>query len=134
MHGARVSHPEIVLFRQVMQDVTGQEFNSLMTLLSGLKLAKTIPGQQALVDLAAEQADLGKKATPGVTTQDPSSQAETLAKLVQCIRQALPLFSVSSQLSYSCLLAPRAFWSGRRSGDALQLPLNMPNACACLEE
>lgn len=78
---------------KVMQDVTGQEFNSLMTLLSGLKLAKTIPGQQALVDLAAEQADLGKKATPGVTTQDPSSQAETLAKLVQCIRQALPLFS-----------------------------------------
>ncbi|CAN8027341.1 unnamed protein product [Ixodes persulcatus] len=87
---------EVYLFQEcckVMQDVTGQEFSSLMTLLSGLRLAKTIPGQQALVDLAAEQADLGKKATPGATAQDPSTQAETLAKLVQCIRQALPFFS-----------------------------------------
>lgn len=77
---------------KVMQDVTGQEFCSLMALLSGLKLAKTIPGQQALVDLAADQAELGKP----LGTGDPASQAEALAKLVQCIRQALPFFSVSS--------------------------------------
>lgn len=74
---------------KVMQDVTGQEFCSLMALLSGLKLAKTIPGQQALVDLAADQAELGKP----LGTGDPASQAEALAKLVQCIRQALPFFS-----------------------------------------
>ncbi|KAH8025969.1 hypothetical protein HPB51_014302 [Rhipicephalus microplus] len=78
---------------QVMQDVTGQEFTSLMQLLSGLKLSKTIPGQQALVDLAAEQADLGKPLGEAPGAGDGTSQAEALAKLVQCVRQALPYFS-----------------------------------------
>lgn len=78
---------------KVMQDVTGQEFTSLMQLLSGLKLAKTIPGQQALVDLAAEQADLGKPLGETAGAGDTASRAEALAKLVQCIRQALPYFS-----------------------------------------
>lgn len=78
---------------KVMQDVTGQEFTSLMQLLAGLKLARTIPGQQGLVDLAAEQAELGKPL--GVTGGggDASSRAEALAKLVHCVRQALPYFS-----------------------------------------
>ncbi|KAL1486266.1 hypothetical protein MTO96_031461, partial [Rhipicephalus appendiculatus] len=78
---------------KVMQDVTGQEFTSLMQLLSGLKLAKTIPGQQALVDLAAEQADLGKPLGEAAGAGDGASRAEALAKLVQCVRQALPYFS-----------------------------------------
>ncbi|XP_037277723.1 apoptosis inhibitor cassowary [Rhipicephalus microplus] len=78
---------------KVMQDVTGQEFTSLMQLLSGLKLSKTIPGQQALVDLAAEQADLGKPLGEAPGAGDGTSQAEALAKLVQCVRQALPYFS-----------------------------------------
>ncbi|XP_077518034.1 apoptosis inhibitor cassowary [Amblyomma americanum] len=78
---------------KVMQDVTGQEFTSLMQLLSGLKLAKTIPGQQALVDLVAEQADLGKPLGESGGAGDASSRPEALAKLVQCIRQALLYFS-----------------------------------------
>lgn len=96
--GAEVLTKEVeeFLFQEcckVMQDVTGQEFTSLMQLLSGLKLAKTIPGQQALVDLAAEQADLGKPLVETGGAGDASSRPEALAKLVQCIRQALLYFS-----------------------------------------
>uniref|UniRef100_A0A1E1XBH5 Putative apoptosis inhibitor 5/fibroblast growth factor 2-interacting factor 2 n=1 Tax=Amblyomma aureolatum TaxID=187763 RepID=A0A1E1XBH5_9ACAR len=96
--GAEVLTKEVeeFLFQEcckVMQDVTGQEFTSLMQLLSGLKLAKTIPGQQALVDLAAEQADLGKPLVETGGSGDASSRPEALAKLIQCIRQALPYFS-----------------------------------------
>lgn len=43
-----------------MQDVTGDEFASFMGLLSVLKISKSIPGQQALVDLVVEQAELDK--------------------------------------------------------------------------
>lgn len=89
---------------KVMQDVTGQEFSSLMSLLSGLRLAKTIPGQQALVDLAAEQAELDKPlersapAANGSTTASADAVPDTtasegIAKLVHCIRQVLPFFS-----------------------------------------
>ncbi|XP_064480079.1 apoptosis inhibitor 5-like isoform X2 [Ornithodoros turicata] len=99
---------------KVMQDVTGQEFSSLMSLLSSLKLAKTIPGQQALVDLAAEQAELDKplERTAAANGSGAASvgavpdTSESIAKLAHCIRQVLPFFSpyVSSSkfVQYLC--------------------------------
>lgn len=44
--------------RKVMQDVTKEEFVTFMTLLSGLKISKTITGQQTLVEIITEQAEL----------------------------------------------------------------------------
>lgn len=47
--------------RKVIQDCTKDEFITMMNLLSLLKITKTISGQQTLVEMITEQAEL---ATP----------------------------------------------------------------------
>lgn len=72
---------------QVLEDVTGEEFVLLMRLVSGLRVLQTVNGRQQLVELVVEQAFLEQALNPA----DP----DTVDRLLQCTRQALPLFSVS---------------------------------------
>lgn len=44
--------------RKAMEDVTKEEFVAFMALLSSLKITRTITGQQTLVDIITEQAEL----------------------------------------------------------------------------
>ena len=76
-----------LLPHQVMEDVTGEEFVLLMRVVSGLRVLQTVNGRQQLVELVVEQADLEQALNPA----DP----DTVDRLLQCTRQALPLFSVS---------------------------------------
>lgn len=72
---------------QVLEDVTGEEFVLLMRLVSGLRVLQTVNGRQQLVELVVDQAFLEQALNPA----DP----DTVDRLLQCTRQALPLFSVS---------------------------------------
>lgn len=80
---------------QVLEDVTGEEFVLLMRVVSGLRMLQTVNGRQQLVELVVEQAFLEQALNPA----DP----DTVDRLLQCTRQALPLFSVSR-----ALLPPRS--------------------------
>lgn len=80
---------------KVLEDVTGEEFVLFMKILSGLKSLQTVSGRQQLVELVAEQADLEQTFNP--------SDTDCVDRLLQCTRQAVPLFSVCV-----CLLCRRA--------------------------
>ena len=82
---------------QVLEDVTGEEFVLFMKILSGLKSLQTVSGRQQLVELVAEQADLEQAFSP--------SDPDCVDRLLQCTRQAVPLFSVRA------LFARLGFWS-----------------------
>lgn len=71
--------------KKVLEDVTGEEFVLLMRVISGLKVLQTVNGRQQLVELVVEQAYLEQALNPA----DP----DTVDRLLQCTRQALPLFS-----------------------------------------
>lgn len=78
---------------KVLEDVTGEEFVLFMKILSGLKSLQTVSGRQQLVELVAEQADLEQTFNP--------SDTDCVDRLLQCTRQAVPLFSV--RISLLCL-------------------------------
>uniref|UniRef100_H2L7A5 Apoptosis inhibitor 5 n=1 Tax=Oryzias latipes TaxID=8090 RepID=H2L7A5_ORYLA len=71
--------------KKVLEDVTGEEFVLLMRVASGLRVLQTVNGRQQLVELVVEQADLDQALNPA----DP----DAVDRLLQCTRQALPLFS-----------------------------------------
>ncbi|XP_060695060.1 apoptosis inhibitor 5 [Hemiscyllium ocellatum] len=71
--------------KKVLDDVTGEEFVLFMKILSSLKNLQTVSGRQQLVELVAEQADLEQV----FNSADPDS----VDRLLQCTRQAVPLFS-----------------------------------------
>ncbi|KAG9335749.1 hypothetical protein JZ751_004178 [Albula glossodonta] len=71
--------------KKVLEDVTGEEFVLLMRILSGLKSLQTVSGRQQLVELVVEQAFLEQELNP--------ADADNVDRLLQCTRQALPLFS-----------------------------------------
>ncbi|GAA6215281.1 apoptosis inhibitor 5 [Lates japonicus] len=71
--------------KKVLEDVTGEEFVLLMRVVSGLRVLQTVHGRQQLVELVVEQAFLEQALNPA----DP----DTVDRLLQCTRQALPLFS-----------------------------------------
>ncbi|XP_030911611.1 apoptosis inhibitor 5 [Geospiza fortis] len=71
--------------KKVLEDVTGEEFVLFMKILSGLKSLQTVSGRQQLVELVAEQADLEQTFNP--------SDTDCVDRLLQCTRQAVPLFS-----------------------------------------
>uniref|UniRef100_A0A673XYR7 Apoptosis inhibitor 5 n=2 Tax=Salmo TaxID=8028 RepID=A0A673XYR7_SALTR len=71
--------------KKVLEDVTGEEFVLLMRILMVLKGLQTMSGRQQLVELVVEQAFLEQALNPA----DP----DTVDRLLQCTRQALPLFS-----------------------------------------
>uniref|UniRef100_H3CBP5 Apoptosis inhibitor 5 n=1 Tax=Tetraodon nigroviridis TaxID=99883 RepID=H3CBP5_TETNG len=71
--------------KKVLEDVTGEEFVLLMRVVSALRVLQTVSGRQQLVELVVEQAFLEQ----APNTADP----DTVDRLLQCARQALPLFS-----------------------------------------
>lgn len=73
--------------KKVLVDVTKDEFVTLMTLLAGLKISKTMSGHNVLLSIIAEKAELGNEFD--VNDQD------FLDKLLMCIRHGSPYFSVS---------------------------------------
>lgn len=77
---------------QVLEDVTGEEFVLLMRLVSGLRVSQTVHGRQQLVECVVDQAFLDQALNPADT--------DTVDRLLQCTRQALPLFSVSTTRSF----------------------------------
>ncbi|XP_022083553.1 apoptosis inhibitor 5-like [Acanthaster planci] len=71
--------------KEVLTDVTGEEFVTFMQLLSKMPSMQTLTGRQQMVELVAEQADLESQFLP----QDP----DIVDRLVQCVREALQFFS-----------------------------------------
>ncbi|XP_008309710.1 apoptosis inhibitor 5 [Cynoglossus semilaevis] len=71
--------------KKVLEDVTGEEFVLLMRLVSGLRVSQTVHGRQQLVECVVDQAFLDQALNPADT--------DTVDRLLQCTRQALPLFS-----------------------------------------
>ncbi len=49
----------ILLYSQVLADVTGEEFESFMELAGKLQYVSTLEGGQEMVTLVSEQAELG---------------------------------------------------------------------------
>lgn len=70
-----------------MQDVTADEFHSIMEVLGWTRLGSTVTGQQELIDITVEQAELSEPFK--------HTNIEQWNRLVQCIKHALPFFSVS---------------------------------------
>ncbi|KAJ8299184.1 hypothetical protein KUTeg_023244 [Tegillarca granosa] len=71
--------------KKVLQDVTKDEFISIMNILKQQKSMSTVQGRQQLVDIVTEQAELDQS----FEADDP----DCVDKLMHCAKQALPLFS-----------------------------------------
>lgn len=84
--------------KNAFESISGEDFLNLLPLLTNMKIAKTIPVQQTLVSIIAEQAELDAEFQP-----DP----DQIAGFMQCVRQALPYFtpfvSSSQFVVYICL-------------------------------
>ncbi|XP_063960729.1 apoptosis inhibitor 5-like [Lytechinus pictus] len=84
--------------KEVLADVTGEEFVIFMKLLTGLTSMQTLLGRKQLLDLVTEQADL--------TSDFQHTDSDSVDRLIQCIRQAMPFFSKNVQstafVSYIC--------------------------------
>jgi len=72
----------------LLQDVTADEFHNLMELLGWTALGHTVSGQQELVDIVADQAEINQNFDP----KDPEN--DNVDRLIQCVKHALPYFSV----------------------------------------
>ncbi|KAG8230758.1 hypothetical protein J437_LFUL009818 [Ladona fulva] len=87
--------------KKVLQDVTAEEFRQVMEILCMTRLGKTASGQQELVSLIAEQAELDRGS---FNPNDP--EGESVERLLHCLRYALPYFSAqvdsSQYVSYIC--------------------------------
>ncbi|XP_063989229.1 apoptosis inhibitor 5 [Diachasmimorpha longicaudata] len=85
--------------KKILNDVTASEFHGIMDVLSWTRLGSTVAGQQELVDITVEQAEL--------SVPFKHSSIEQLDRLIQCIKHALPHFSAqinsSKYVSYICI-------------------------------
>ncbi|KAJ8676376.1 hypothetical protein QAD02_012163 [Eretmocerus hayati] len=85
--------------KKVLQDVTADEFHSLMGILAWTRLGSTVNGQQELVDIAVEQAEL--------SVPFKHTNLEQCSRLIQCVTHALPFFSSQVHstkfVSYICM-------------------------------
>lgn len=96
--------------RKVMADVNKEEFITFMTLLSGLKISKSMTGQQTLMEIVREQAELNNPFDVSPVNpffrkhyliqlcfrfvpQKPSD-LDSVDKLLMSIRHGIPFFSV----------------------------------------
>lgn len=75
----------IQMTRKAMVDCTKDEFIAFMSIISGLKISKLVSGQQLIVDIISEQIDMG--------SVDVMNDAESLDKLLMCVKYASPYFS-----------------------------------------
>ncbi|XP_078692187.1 apoptosis inhibitor 5-like isoform X4 [Branchiostoma floridae x Branchiostoma belcheri] len=84
--------------RKVLADVTRDEFVTFMHILAGLQSLQTVSGRQQLVDLVVEQAELSKPFQ--------ADDSNCVDRLMDCVRQAMPLFSRNVQstkfVTYVC--------------------------------
>lgn len=84
--------------KKVLPKVSGQDFLSLLPLLSHLKIAKTVPVQKAIVDIIASQLDMDA---------DFDISAGNISGFMNFLKQACPFFSpfVTSKkfVTYVCL-------------------------------
>ncbi|XP_076278620.1 apoptosis inhibitor cassowary [Lasioglossum baleicum] len=101
-HDVITKEPEDLLIsecKKVLQDVTADEFHSIMEILAWTRLGSTVNGQQELVDITVEQAELSEPFK--------HTNVEQWNRLVQCIKHALPFFSSqidsSRFVSYICV-------------------------------
>lgn len=101
-HDVITKEPEDLLItecKKVLQDVTADEFHSIMEVLAWTRLGSTVSGQQELIDIIVEQAELS---VPFKHTNE-----EQWSRLIQCIKHALPFFSSqvdsSRFVSYICV-------------------------------
>ncbi|KAI4489840.1 hypothetical protein M0804_004022 [Polistes exclamans] len=101
-HDIITKEPEDLLIsecKKVLQDVTADEFHSIMEVLSWTRLGSTISGQQELIDITVEQAEL--------SVPFKHTNVEQWSRLIQCIKHALPFFSSqidsSRFVSYICI-------------------------------
>lgn len=74
--------------KKLLQDVSSDEFQQCMQILSQTKLGKTITGHQELVKLCVEQADLEAE-----LESDTASDDDIVFCFLQCAGEALPYFS-----------------------------------------
>ncbi|KDR14692.1 Apoptosis inhibitor 5, partial [Zootermopsis nevadensis] len=73
--------------KKVLQDVTADEFHNIMELLGWTRLGHSVTGQQELVDIVAEQAEINQNFDPKDVEND------NVDRLIQCVKHALPYFS-----------------------------------------
>lgn len=71
--------------KQVLQDVTKEEFILIMDVLRSQNSMSTVQGRQQLVEIVTEQADLDQTFE--------AEDADCVDRLMHCIKQAAPLFS-----------------------------------------
>ncbi|XP_033216197.1 apoptosis inhibitor 5 [Belonocnema kinseyi] len=85
--------------KKVLQDVTASEFHSIMDVLAWTKLGSTVKGQQELIDITIEQAEL--------SVPFKHTNLEQCSRIVECIKHALPFFSSqidsAKYVSYLCV-------------------------------
>lgn len=84
--------------KKAMEDVTKDEFNTFIGILTKLKVAKTATGQAMIVLVIKSQAGLDKDFDP--------SDTESLDKFLSCTSHTIPLLSqynrASEYISYIC--------------------------------
>lgn len=85
--------------KKVLNDVNADEFHSIMEILGWTKLSSTLSGQQELIDITIEQAEL--------SVPFKYTNIEQWVRLIQCIKHALPYYSAqidsSKYVSYICM-------------------------------
>lgn len=85
--------------KKAMEDVTKDEFNSFISILTKLKIAKTATGQAMIVLVIKSQAGLDKDFDP--------NDKESIDKFLSCTSNTIPLLSqynrASEYLSYICI-------------------------------
>ncbi|KAJ8024219.1 Apoptosis inhibitor 5-like [Holothuria leucospilota] len=75
--------------KEVLSDVTGEEFISFMKILSSTKTMQSLQGRKQLVDLIVDQGDFQSDFIP--------TEPDLVDRLTQCLKQAVPLFSKNVQ-------------------------------------
>ncbi|XP_074108268.1 apoptosis inhibitor cassowary [Cotesia typhae] len=85
--------------KKVLRDVTAEEFHNIMDILGWTRLGSTVAGQQELIEITIEQAEL--------SVPFKHNNVEQWDKLVHCIKHALPHFNAqtdsSRYVSYICM-------------------------------
>ncbi|KAK0183348.1 hypothetical protein PV327_001399 [Microctonus hyperodae] len=101
-HDVITKEPEDLLIsecKKVLKDVTAEEFHSIMEILSWTRLGSSLMGQQELIDITIEQAEL--------SVPFNHNNLEQWDRLIQCIKHALPHFNVqidsSKYVAYICI-------------------------------
>lgn len=84
--------------KKIMEDVTGEEFQQLIKLLSSLQHLQTFQGRQEIVNIIGDQIK---------QEQFDAQDADSVKRVVQCLSMAQPLFSKNVHsttfIEYVCL-------------------------------